>query len=490
MERDITEDVRTPPPKKKQPKGPAPAAGAAPTPGGFPCSDLGNAERLAHRHGAELRYCPTWKRWLVWDGRRWRQDDTGEIVRRAGATVRGIVNEAAGAERESWKALLKWAATSESAARIKAMISLCESLPGIPVMHSDLDRNPWLLNVENGTLDLRVGELRPHDRADLITKLAPVAYDPAAECRRWLALVDRAMGGRADLVAFLQRAVGYSLTGSVREQCLFLFHGGGANGKSTIVESLLALLGDYATAGAPNLLMERPGDPHPTEVADLCGARMVHCPETQKGRRWDEALLKKLTGGDTLKARRMCQDFWGFEPTHKLFVSANHRPRVSGTDHGIWRRIKLVPFLVTIPEHEQDRDLLVKLRAEWPGILRWAVQGCLDWQRYGLGLPEEVRDATAAYRQEQDILGDFLAARCVLDPQIKIARQELRKAYESWCEETGERPHSARTLAAELKERGITDGGTVRHLGKIVDAWKGIRLKTEEERERVGCKDE
>lgn len=448
-----------------------------------PCTDLGNAERLQAGHGAELRFVHPWNKWLVWDGRRWSRDESGEVQRRTARAVRAILREAEAIEdKEERKRVVRWSFKSEAASRLEAAQRLARSLAGIPVAPGELDQDPWALNVENGILDLRTGLLQPHRAQALHTKLAPVSYRPDAACPLWLALVHRAMGGQQELADFLQRSFGYALTGSVREQVLFFFYGLGANGKSTILETILGLLGDYATQAAPDLLLDRPGEPHPTEQADLFGARAVACQEAKKGRRWDEALLKRLTGGDTLKVRRMREDFWEFCPSHKLFVSANHRPQVRGTDNAIWRRILLVPFLVTIPEGERDKDLPEKLRKEWPGILRWALEGCLIWQRSGLLPPSQVRAATDAYRQEQDLLGPFLQEVCVLHDAARVSRAELRRAYEAWCRDSGEDPVSPRHLAEILREHGVTDG-KVRHpeTRLPVDGWRGIRLKSEQD---------
>lgn len=287
------------------------------------------------------------------------------------------------------------------------MVTLAESEPGIPVLPGELDRDPWLLNVKNGTVDLRTGELRPHKRDDLITKIVPVEYDSEASCPTWLAFLNRIMDGNERLIAFLQRAAGYSLTASTQEQCFFLLYGTGANGKSVFLTTLLAVMGDYGIQAAPDLLLAKSGESHPTEVADLFGARLVVATETEAGRRLAENLVKQHTSGDRLKARFMRQDFFEFEATFKIWLATNNKPIVKGTDYAIWRRIKLIPFTVTIPPEERDKSLPAKLRQELHGILAWAVQICLEWQKYGLNEPQEVTAATCAYRDEQDILGSW-----------------------------------------------------------------------------------
>jgi putative DNA primase/helicase len=433
-------------------------------------TDLGNAKRVVARHGADLRHCHPWKSWLVWDGRRWAVDDTAEAVRRVKEAVAYLYARAAeqlralnaaggGAEddperKERLKALmgelghaLKW----EDARRIAASLELARSEPGVPVLPADLDRDPMSLNVLNGTLDLRTGELRPHRREDLITKLAPVPYDRAARCPRWLGFLKRITGENVDLIDYLRRVVGYCLTGCVSEQCLWFFHGSGANGKSTFLGVVLALLGDYAIQAVSDLLMEKRGDAHPTERADLFGRRFVATIETEEGRRVAEALMKQLTGGDRIRARKMRQDFFEFAPTHKIVLAANHRPEVRGTDHAAWRRIKLVPFAVTIGEEEKDKALPDKLRAELPGILNWAIAGCLAWQKDGLGEPDEVRQATAAYQAEQDMVGQFLKECCREHPEGRVRASALFDAYARW---SGDRDMTLKAFGAHMRARG------------------------------------
>jgi P4 family phage/plasmid primase-like protien len=344
----------------------------------FNLTDLGNAERLVARHGADLRYCHPWGKWLAWDGIRWVVDASGEVERRVIETVRGIYAEAEDAtDSTKRRNIAQHAMRSESHLRIEAMMALARSMPGIPVAPDDLDNDTWLLNAQNGAVSLKSAELRPHRREDLITKLAPVEYNGAADAPTWKAALERWLPFEA-LRRFVQRLFGYALTGDVSEQVLPFLHGPGANGKTTMTNTALEMMGDYGQQAAPDLLLAKRGS-HPTELADLFGARLVASVEVEDGRRLAESLVKQLTGGDRIKARRMREDFWEFAPTHKVFLAANHKPVVRGTDHAIWRRIKLVPFDVVIPKGEQDSRLPKKLRAELPGILAWAVHGCLEW---------------------------------------------------------------------------------------------------------------
>jgi putative DNA primase/helicase len=418
----------------------------------FNNTDLGNSQRLIAHHGQDLRYCYPWYSWVVWDGSRWVPDNRGEVHRRAKGTVSGIYREAAAAQdEETRKAIAKHAVRSEGEGKIKAMIELAKS--EVPVTPDELDAGPWLLNCENGTIDLRTGELCEHRREDLITKLAPLEYDPDAEAPTWRSVLERVLPDR-EIRAFFKRLCGYALTGDTSEHILPMLYGTGANGKSTVLNALLDTLGDYGTQAAPDLLITKKNS-HPTELADLFGMRFVASIEVEDGRRLAESLVKQLTGGDRIKARKMRQDFWEFAPTHKVLMAVNHKPTVRGTDNAIWRRISLIPFTETIPPEEQDKKLPEKLCEERPGILAWAVEGCLEWQREGLQAPEEVRRATGEYRAEMDVLGAFLKECCKQGPDENEAAGDLYETYKLWCQDGGERAETQRRFGTQLKERGF-----------------------------------
>lgn len=318
---------------------------------------------------------------------------------------------------------------------------------------------------------------REHRREDYITKLAPVIYNPEATAPTWGAFLKSVFPGKPHVITFLQKAVGYSLTGDTREQCLFFLYGTGANGKTTFIRTIQEMMGDYAKQAPPDLLMAKYATEHPTGLADLAGARLVVCIEAQEGKRLAEALVKQMTGQDRMKARRMREDFWEFVPTHKVWLVANHKPRIRGTDYAIWRRIRLIPFTVTFhpPESEdepkQDPLLAEKLRAEHSGILNWAIAGCRAWQQEGLAAPEEVRAATEAYREESDVIGMFLAERCLIDPTEWAKAGDLYRAYVEWCQANGERPVNQTIFGGKLSEKGLEHarpGG--------IHTWRGISL--------------
>jgi len=454
-----------------------PDAGAA-LPSTFTLTDYGNAQRLAAAHGTDLRYCHPFGRWYVYDGTRWVADETAEIMRRAKQTVRAIYAEAGEAgTAEAARALAKHAGASERAERLRALVELAKSEPGIPIATGQLDADPWLLNVANGTLDLRTGTLREHRREDYLTRRLAVAYDPAATVPAWDAFLDRIMGGSPEMVAFLRRAVGYALTGSTRERALFILHGTGRNGKSTLLETLLALLGEYALRTPVETLLAKRDGAIPNDVARLKGARFVAAAETEEGRRLAEATVKELTGGDTVSARFMRGEWFDFRPECKLWLATNHKPTIRGTDRAIWDRIRLIPFAVRIPDAEQDQTLPERLRAELPGILAWAVAGCLAWQREGLSAPEAVTRATEDYRAEQDVLAAWLADCCAQTPAATATAAALYTSYARWCEESGERALPRRTFGQRLAERGFTQGRTPR-----ARVWQGIGLAATSER--------
>ena len=437
-------------------------------------TDLGNAERLVADHGERLRFIPGLG-WYTWDSRRWKRDRDGDVVRCMKETVRGLAAEAATVRDDTTrKQLLAHALRSEGRTRIVHAIDLAESDSRIIASVDALDADPWKLNVTNGTIALNVGELLEHERGDLITQLAPVTYSDDATAPRWEHFLDEVFDGDGDLIAFVQRAVGYSLTGSTREQVLFVLYGSGANGKTTFIEVMRALLGDYGKQTPAETFLER-RETIPSDLARLRSVRFVAAVETGEGRRLNETLVKRLTGGDSIAARFMYGSWFEFRPAFKAWLATNHKPYVRGTDEAIWRRLRLIPFTRTIPDDTRDPDLGWKLRRELPGILRWAVEGCLDWLDQGLHPPSTVSTATAAYRQEMDVLGGFLDECCVINPDAMATAADLYGRYLDWVEASGERDRlTKKAFGLRLAERDFEQ-----HKDRTTRWWRGLGLLVE-----------
>lgn len=444
-------------------------------------TDLGNAGRFVERHGRDLRYCFPIESWFCWDGVRWSTDRTGQVDRLAKETVRHIYHEASQAlGDETRKRLAKWAVTSESIGRLRALALLARSEPGVPVLPDGFDADPLLLNVRNGTIDLRTGELRPHRREDLITRLVPVEYDPDVTSPLWERFLDQTTGGDRDLLGYLQRAVGYTLTGKTDLENLFFIYGPTRTGKSTFLEALKGVLGDYCrTADFGTFLQEhKVGSPR-ADIARLRGARMVVSVEVEEGSQLASALLKMLTGGDTVTARALYQDSFEFRPAFKLWLAANAAPRVSDQDKGIWERIRRLPFVCSVPRERRDPLLKERLRDPeigGPAVLAWAVRGCLAWQREGLGTCAAVERSTNDYRQSMNPLREFVGACCLIAPGAWVSSKALRGAYESWSAESGQRwPLRGKEWRDRLRTLGCTD--KVRKIaGRPIRGWMGIGL--------------
>jgi putative DNA primase/helicase len=439
----------------------------------YAATDLGNAQMFAALHGDRFRFVPAQRRWLAWDRTRWREDVTGEAERAAKVTARELLNRAVKLEGLAQKDAVRWAMHSQAEPRLRAMLTVAGTEEGIALAPDDLDANPWLLSCDNGTLDLRSGELRPNDPADLISLGTDVPYDPDATCPRWLQFLREVFDGDQDLVGFVRRAVGYSLTGDTREHVLFVLHGAGCNGKTTFVEQVQKVAGDLSQTSPFDAFMRVYGRGVRNDIARLHRSRLVVAAESGEGRRLDEATVKLLTGGDTVAARLLYREFFEFQPAFKLWLVTNHRPRVDGDDDAIWRRIRLIPFDVSF-EGREDQQLAAKLDAELPGILAWAVAGCLEWQRHSLGLPDAVKNATREYREDEDVLGAFIDEHCTLDGEVLVAT--LRMVYDAYATDLGEKPLAANILSRRLSKRGITTRKTTG--GKR--AYVGITLKDEE----------
>jgi putative DNA primase/helicase len=426
-------------------------------------TDLGNAKRFVARYRGSIVYCAVWKTWYLWDDKRWQADEKLAVFVKAADLIRGLYPRAMQIkDPEQQKALLSHLRSSESERALNAMLSLAKSDSALARHPDDFDTDPWLLNVANGTVNLCTGQLQPHDPRNLISRLAPVVYDPAATCPNWLDFLNMIMDGCTRLISFLQRAFGLSLTGITSEKAMYILYGsGGDNGKSTMIDVMQRILGDYARRTPVETFLRKREGSIPNDVARLKGARFVWAAENERGSRLSESLIKEMTGGDKMVARFMRGEFFEFMPAFKLWLATNHRPAVRG-DKAVWRRLKLVPFMVSIPVAQQKprHEVMEMFAAEHSGILNWALEGCLDWQRNGLGVPEEVVEATREYEAEQDTFATFLYEECIRAPNARAASIALYHAYRRWAEDRGEFPLSHKNFASLMSEHGYQKGRT------------------------------
>jgi putative DNA primase/helicase len=454
----------------------APTNGAAPK--FFKCTDTGNAERLVAAYGDRIRYCVSEKTWLLWDDTRWARDARGEINALAKDVVRAINAEASRcSDDDVRKEIGKWARKSESRTARLAMVKLAETEPGIAVLPQELDADPWVLNTPTCTVDLRTGIGRPHRREDLLTKCTAAPFDPLARSALWERVLLEAMGGDVDTLAFFQRSAGYSCTGDVSEEKLFLCVGPAASGKSTIIQAIVKALGGYTRTAdfEAFITTNRAGAPK-NEIARLAGSRFVASIVVDKGKHLAHALVKTLTGGDIVAARFLFRESFEFSPTFKLWLVCNDAPQVDDDDTAMWRRMIRMPFEHVVPADKRDPSVKAELTdpaKSGAAVLAWLVQGALAWQAKGLGVPQTVRRATDAYRSEQDPLREFVAEACFLDSAVSCTRKLLREAYERWAREAGGREVlTGQSLSARIR---TLDGVGEKTL-KGTRYWTGIGL--------------
>ena len=439
-----------------------------------------NAESFVQDHGNDVRFCPDTGKWYGWNGKRWLQDPGGEIMVRAKHTIKNLGVLMAQSDIGTTEDWIKHIQRSLRLPELRAMITLAQSEPGIPITMEAFDTNSFLVNCNNGTLDLRQGNLRDHKRDDFCTKMLPVDFDPHAPYPEWGRFLTKITDGNDALMAYLQRVAGYALTGDTREQCLFFLYGSGANGKSVFLETLMTLLGDYARQAAfTTFTASKHGDHRPrNDIARLHGARFVSAVEMAEGKRFDEVVIKQLTGQDMITCRYLYSEHFQFKPQFKIFLAANHKPIIRGADSGIWRRIRLIPFTVRIPTSQQDKTLSATLRRELPGILAWAVQGCLAWQENGLDEPADVVSATERYRQEMDPLSDFIGACCIEGRTCQTPFRQLYDAYVQFSREQDDAVINEKQFTTRLSERGY-ESARISFNSKQVRGWRGIALQAD-----------
>jgi len=425
----------------------------------FRLTDTGNAERLVRRFGSLFRYVRDVGEWRVYNKKAWTSDKTGMVERCSKKVAQEIFLEAADHEDEARRdALLAWAKNSESRERRNAMDDLASKERAVVSVIEDYDKDPWLFNVNNGIINLRTGLLAPHDPAMMMSKISPVIYDPDAKCPLWDKFLARVQGNDQEMVDFLSRAVGYTLTGDTSIQALFFLYGDGCNGKSVFTSIIRHLMGSYGdNASFDTFVVQKNSGAIRNDLAKLVGARFVTASEAQDGNRLDEALIKSLTGQDPVTTRFLHKEFFTYVPQFKIWMSSNYKPSIRGLDWGIWRRVKMIPFEVTIPDDERDETLTEKLKVELPGILNWALKGLADFQKFGLMYPEKVNAATKQYRDSQDIIGQFIAARCVNNPEASIKASELYTSFRNWAESAKEFVMKERQFGDAMKKRGVED---------------------------------
>ena len=380
-------------------------------------------------------------------------------------------------EGDKRKALIQHSLRSESAGKLKALVEIASGLDGLTVSPDGLDADKWVLNAQNGVVNLRTGEIAPHDSRRKITRICNAPIDAKCPTPLWTSLLEKITEGNVMLERYLQKAIGYSLTGDISEQAVFILYGNGSNGKSTFLNVIAELLADYAQNTPSATFMQKKNDGVNNDIARLKGARFVTAIELDENQRLSEKLVKSVTGGEKQTTRFLYCEFFEYLPEFKVFFACNHKPKIRDNTNSIWRRIKLLPFTAVISEQERDKNLAAKiLKSELPGILHWAVQGCLLWQKEGLGMPDNVLKATEEYREEMDTFGNFLDECCVIEPGARVAAKALRTAYDAWCNDNGEFKLGSSMFCTKLKEHGFVEKRSGRDGSK---EWYGLRVRGE-----------
>ncbi len=452
-------------------------------------SDVGNSERFIAMYNKIVRYNPVRKKWLIWSGKHWRMDFDGRIESLARKTVKTLqkqgleIKEIKEDDIELKKEIRKFVLRSENDARIRAIVNQAKTESNIVIR--EMDRNPYLLNLKNGTLNLKTGKLQEHNRKDFITKLVDIKYEAKAKCPNWTEFINKIFLGNTELIEYIQKSLGYSLTGDANLQCFYLLHGQGSNGKGTFMKAVLTILGDYAAVLKGSSLMERVGDEGARgDLAKLEGKYFVCVNELEDGKSFDEALVKSLSSGadEAIPVRRMYEEEFDLHPTFKMWMTTNKLPKIKGTDNGIWRRVRKIPFEYNF-ENDEDKDehfFENKLLPEISGILNWAIEGCMKWQKEGMHVPDIVKYAIEDYKNDMDVIQRFIEECCIVSETCKVKRANLYEAYCLWCKENKEYTLSSRKLNKKLTEKNFQEAKTMG-----IYYWKGIGLSTNEYKENL-----
>lgn len=415
----------------------------------FKLTEMGNAERIAYEYGHVTKYIND-VGWFIWDGKRWKVDTKKEIERITAKVLRSL-------SKSDDEAEAKWSRMCER--RNIRMNSIKDLMPLVPGDRTEFDTHKYLFNVENGVVDLKTGKLQQHDRELRLTKITNITFDENAKCPTWLTFLDQIFLGDKALVEYMQRLIGYSLTGDISEQIMMFLVGGGSNGKSTFINIIKDIMGDYGKQAKSDTFIKKKESGANNDIARLVGSRFVSAIESEEGEKLADSFVKQITGGEPVLARFLRQEFFEFIPEFKVFFTTNHKPIIGGLDEGIWRRVKLIPFNLNLPSHKRDKRLPEKLSLEMPGILNWAIEGCMKWQKDGLKEPKVVAEATGKYKDDMDILAPFLDEVCYVDERenesVMIEAKELYNVYERWCFNSGERSLGNRSFYRMLETKGF-----------------------------------
>lgn len=447
--------------------------------------EVGFAERFQDQWGEFTRFDANRAQWMTWTGTHWKADDTGAVVECMKKVGWNILNvevpcmRAASKEPGDYYDVASRALTAEghklhNKAAIHAALALAQSMPQLVTRTADYDADPMLFNCLSGTVDLRDGSIRPHSKADYMTQMGNAPIDSEdSDCPQWKQFLLDIMRGDMQMVDYLQRLFGYTLTGDTSEQCFVMMYGNGANGKSTCINVLQYIMGDYAKTADFNTFLDLNRGAAPrNDLAAMVGKRFVVASEGTEGKSLDESVLKQFCGSDTVTARQLHKEFFEFRPVAKIMLATNHKPVVKGTDEGIWRRMRLIPFLACFTAVNCDPRMEAKLKTEAPAILRWMVQGSQLWKTYGLGMPEAIRDATSQYRSSMDVFQTFLDERCTTERTARVNSQELYENYTNWCGTAGIRiPMKQAGFNQRLEERGF-----IRQKSGGRNLWTGLKL--------------